>query len=255
MGRIRTIKPEFFEDEKLYDAEVEEKLPLRLAYAGLWTEADREGRFEYRARKLKKNVLPYDDVDFSRVLDALITRGFIQKYEVDGRVYCQIRSWHRHQVINNREKESEIPEPIEDKEDIDASSTREARVEHASKAEGKGREGKGKEEHSSFDKEQKKSSYPPEFETFWSQAYPVRPTDTKKLAFKAWEKGCKAIGADQLLKAAKAYAAFCSEKNHESMLVATWVNREGWTAALRASKPNFRVRDIQQREQDWYGSA
>lgn len=159
MPRIRTIKPEFFEDEKLFDAEIEENLPLRVAYAGLWTEADREGRFEYRARKLKKNVLPYDDVDFSRVLDALITRGFIVKYEVDGRVFCAIRSWHRHQVVNNRERESDIPEPPINQgvtPENDAQPTREPRDDDACHKERKGREGKGKEQIDALFEELKK---------------------------------------------------------------------------------------------------
>ena len=34
--RIRTIKPEFFTHEILYEAEIRFKLPLRVAFAGLW---------------------------------------------------------------------------------------------------------------------------------------------------------------------------------------------------------------------------
>ena len=48
MARIRTIKPEFFRHEALYEAEHETGLPLRVAYAGLWTAADREGRFQWK---------------------------------------------------------------------------------------------------------------------------------------------------------------------------------------------------------------
>jgi hypothetical protein len=70
LARIRTIKPEFFRHADLYEAEKETGLPLRLAFAGLWTAADREGRFKWRPRELKLDCLPHDDVDFSRVLDA-----------------------------------------------------------------------------------------------------------------------------------------------------------------------------------------
>lgn len=109
MGRIRTVKPEFFKHEELFDAEQETGLPLRLAFAGLWCQADKAGRFKWRPRKLKTDVLPYDDVDFSRVLDALATRGWLVKYACGGDVYGAIPSWERHQVVNNRERESEIP--------------------------------------------------------------------------------------------------------------------------------------------------
>jgi hypothetical protein len=145
MARIRSIKPSFFRHEELFEAEKETGLPLRLAFAGLWTAADREGRFKWSARNLKLDCLPYDDVDFSRVLDALSTRGFIVKYTAGGAEFGFIPSWKSHQVINNREAASELPEPNESN-----TLTREARVNDASstplksaQGEGKGREGKG----------------------------------------------------------------------------------------------------------------
>lgn len=151
MARIRTIKPEFFKHETLFDAEQETGMPLRVAFAGLWTVCDREGRFEWRPRAIKTDVLPYDDIDFSRVLDALATRGFVVRYRVDGKEYGLVPGFSRHQVINNRETESRLPAPVE-RIDFDEQSTREARVNDASvtrhdlaQAEGKGREGKGKE--------------------------------------------------------------------------------------------------------------
>lgn len=138
--RIRTIKPEFFNHDGLYDLEQETGLPIRVAYAGLWCAADREGRFEWQPRRLKPKLLPYDNLDFSRVLDALATRGFIVKYELDGVVYGHIPSFSSHQVINNRERESTLPNPS-DCLILDACPTRAPRVPHAGKAEGKGMEG------------------------------------------------------------------------------------------------------------------
>lgn len=148
MARIRTIKPGFFRHEELFEAERETGLPLRIAFAGLWTAADREGRFRWSPRQLKLDCLPYDDVDFARVLDALNTRGFIVRYAVDGKEYGYIPSWSVHQVINNREAASEIPEPKEIN-----TLTRDARVDDSSttplvhaQVEGKGREGERKED-------------------------------------------------------------------------------------------------------------
>lgn len=131
MARIRTIKPEFFIHEGLFDLEQETGLPVRVAFAGLFTVADRKGRFEWRPRRLKAAVLPYDDIDFSRVLDALTTRGFLVRYASQGRTFGAIPSWDKHQVVNNREKCSEFPEPpqvIDEKEQM----TRPPRVPHAS---------------------------------------------------------------------------------------------------------------------------
>ena len=150
MARIRTIKPDFFRHEGLYEAEKETGLPLRVAFAGLWTAADREGRFAWKPRQLKLDALPYDELDFSRVLDALCTRGHIVKYIVAGVEYGCIPSWGDHQVINNRESASEFP-AVEEGSIESTTSTREARVTDASttplvqeQVEGKGKEGKGK---------------------------------------------------------------------------------------------------------------
>jgi hypothetical protein len=138
--RIRTIKPEFYLHEGLFELERESGLPIRLAFTGLWCAADREGRFKWEPRKIGVQILPYDAVDFLRVLDALITRGFVRKYSVDSVEYGWIPSFTRHQVINNRERPSDLPEPT-DSNICDACPTREPRVPHAVKAEGKGREG------------------------------------------------------------------------------------------------------------------
>jgi len=140
--RIRTIKPEFFLHEDLYELESKEQLPIRVSFAGLWCIADREGRFKWEPRKIGVQILPYDCIDFSRVLDALLTRGFVGKYRVESVDYGWIPSFTRHQVINNRERPSELPEP-NDTNACNACPTREGRVPHAGKAEGKGMEGKG----------------------------------------------------------------------------------------------------------------
>lgn len=142
--RIRTVKPEFFNHESLFDLEYESSLPIRLAFIGLWCAADRDGRFKWEPRRLGVQILPFDGIDFSRVLDALMTRGFIHKYGDDIGVYGVIPSFGKHQVINNRERDSELPDPL-NCNDFDARLTRDTRVTHASKEEGKGSEGRGTE--------------------------------------------------------------------------------------------------------------
>lgn len=154
VGRIRTIKPEFFKHSDLFDLEQETKLPIRISYAGLWTCCDREGRFKWRPRELKIDILPYDDCEFSRVLDALATRGFIVKYGE----YGFIPAWKSHQFINNKEPQSQIPEPFLDQV-VDVKVTREPRVDDAIETRGV-KEGKGKEE------KRKRKDAPPSRESF-----------------------------------------------------------------------------------------
>jgi hypothetical protein len=108
--RIRTVKPELFRHEALFEAERDTGLPLRIAFVGLFCAADREGRFKWKPKLLKLDILPWDDCDFSRVLDALTTRGFLVHYESNGELYGAIPSFSKHQIINNREMVSALPE-------------------------------------------------------------------------------------------------------------------------------------------------
>lgn len=105
MGRTRSIRPGFFLNEKL--AEVE---PLgRLLFAGLWTIADKRGRLEDRPRRIKAELLPYDDCDVDNLLNELSTGGFIHRYIVKGERYIEIVNFEKHQHCPGSESESVIP--------------------------------------------------------------------------------------------------------------------------------------------------
>lgn len=105
MGRTRSIRPGFFLNEKL--AEVN---PLgRLLFAGLWTIADKRGRLEDRPRRIKAELLPYDDCDIDDLLNQLSTGGFIHRYIVNGERYIEIVNFEKHQHCPGSEAESTIP--------------------------------------------------------------------------------------------------------------------------------------------------
>ena len=105
MARARNIKPGFFSNDLL--AEI---APLgRILFAGLWTLADREGRQEDRVKRIKAQLLPYDDCDCESLLQDLHEHGFIQRYTVAGAGYIQIVKWHEHQNPHMKEAESTIP--------------------------------------------------------------------------------------------------------------------------------------------------
>lgn len=112
MARIRTIKPDFFRHSDLFDAEIKSGFPIRIAFAGLWTCCDREGRFKWRPRELKLDILPHDPIDFSKVLDAMEASGFIVRYSANNEDFGYIPTWKKHQVINIREAQSTIPNPF-----------------------------------------------------------------------------------------------------------------------------------------------
>lgn len=113
MPRIRTIKPDFYRHHDLYLAEEESKLPIRVAFSGLWLCADKEGRFKWNPVLLKLDVLPHDKLDFSDVLEVLKKWQFIEYYEVEGKKYGWIPTFKDHQRITGSEATtpSKIPCP------------------------------------------------------------------------------------------------------------------------------------------------
>ena len=109
MARARNIKPGFFLNEELG------VLPplVRILFAGLWCIADRDGRLEDRPKRIKMEVLPYDDCDVDMLLDILDKSGFIKRYEEKGIKCIQILNFSKHQHPHYSEKPSILPCPRE----------------------------------------------------------------------------------------------------------------------------------------------
>ena len=57
MARIRTIKPEFWEDEDIGKLPI----PCRLFFIGCWNFADDYGVIKANAALLKSQIFPYDE--------------------------------------------------------------------------------------------------------------------------------------------------------------------------------------------------
>lgn len=113
MPRKRLVSPEFFQHADLHDAEAAAGLPLRLAFAALWCQADRRGVFAWKPRELKLSCLPYDHVDFGAVLDALEDAGFVRSYVAQGRRFGVIPGFTRWQSFHRDERQSDAPDPPE----------------------------------------------------------------------------------------------------------------------------------------------
>lgn len=109
MARIRSIKPEFFDDEDIARLTAF----ARLCFQGLWCHADRAGRIEDRPERLKVRIFPYDKVNIDTLLDELASGRFIIRYVVDGKRYIQVRSFLKHQRPNSKEAPSTYPAPIQ----------------------------------------------------------------------------------------------------------------------------------------------
>jgi hypothetical protein len=73
--------------------------------------ADREGRMEYRPKRIKAELLPYDNAKVEKLLDQLAKGGFILLYEVGANKYLQILSFLTHQNPHCKESASTVPAP------------------------------------------------------------------------------------------------------------------------------------------------
>lgn len=106
------MKPDFFIDE-----DIAELPPLiRVFFQGLWCSADKSGRLEDRPKKLKVQLMPYDDINIEEALQVLAKeknnspqRSFIIRYKINGEKYIQITNWDKHQKPHHTEKDSLIP--------------------------------------------------------------------------------------------------------------------------------------------------
>lgn len=114
MARTRRVHPDFFADERLAE------LPAltRLAFLGLLTIADREGRIEDRPARIRALVMPYDAMDMGAALSELRAAGAIERYEERGTSCIQIVGWADHQRPHQHEVASKIPEKTADSRDL-----------------------------------------------------------------------------------------------------------------------------------------
>ena len=104
MARIRTIKPEFWADEKVGELE-----PLaRLLFIGTWNLADDEGLLKLKPAYLKAQIFPYDDVttaEVENILGTLVELEFIFPYrDQKNQDYGWIVNFRKHQRIDKPQK-------------------------------------------------------------------------------------------------------------------------------------------------------
>ncbi len=192
--RIRTIKPEFWSDEKIAP------LPslARLVYIGLWNLADDEGRLLGSLRWIDGQLFPLSEESATDALDLLEESGRIIRYrDRNGRELIQIVSerWRRHQKIDRPRRSCyEAPQGyIDEASTNDRANPENNRADVSTGTREHGEQGnKGNEGAGSASAPVPASD---SFDRFWD-AYPARcPRRDKAQARKAWEKSPPPIDA------------------------------------------------------------
>lgn len=109
MARIRSIKPELPQDERVGSVSRE----ARLCWLMCFTLADDDGRFRAHPALIASQCFPYDGLSPSTVdgwLDELAAAKLLCRYTADGQEYAALGNWKKHQKIDHP-LDSRLPSP------------------------------------------------------------------------------------------------------------------------------------------------
>lgn len=213
MPRIRSIKPDFWTDEKV----VELSAFARLLFIGLWNLVDDEGRMEFSPLRVKMQIFPADNLDISELFGEIRGKKLVDVYTVDGQEFLSVKNFSKHQKIDKRTA-SKFPPPPNSPE-LPQKTPLE-------------RKGKGKEEDISLGASDDAPA-DDRAEEFW-QTYPSRQNhpNPKKPALDKFRLAVKR-GADPgaIIAGARQYADYVKATNKDPEHVAqavTWINQRRW---------------------------
>lgn len=112
VARIRSVKPEFWDDRKLARRTSRD---ARLLYIALWNLADEHCRLNGDPQWLKGQVFAFDDdldtAAIDRLLKELETVGSVVRYEVDEDPFILLPKLAKHQRLEPEKVRSRIPAP------------------------------------------------------------------------------------------------------------------------------------------------
>lgn len=155
MARIRTIKPEFWQDEDIASLD-----PMtQLLAIGLLNHSDDEGYFKAHPQLIKSSVFPFSDqsLNVHGMLIQLSKIGYITLYEgSDNKKYGVVNNFVKHQKVN-RPNPSKIKALIE----LTECSVNDQGAVTDGKEQGTGNREQGKERSS---RATRKTNLPPDFE-------------------------------------------------------------------------------------------
>ena len=125
MARIRSIKPDYWTDEKV----VELSPFARLLFIGLWNFADDDGRMVFSPKRIKMQIFPADDLDALELIRELHKEKLVEIYTESRRippnppedsegycggeeaVYMQVVNFDKHQKVDKRSPSKYPPPP------------------------------------------------------------------------------------------------------------------------------------------------
>ncbi len=108
MARIRSIKPEFWTNEKVVDCSP----TARLLFIGLWTFSDDRGVHPASSRRIKMQVFPGDDITTEQVdkcIEELIRGKLLREFTEKEEKYWHIIGFNEHQKIEKPTYKYAIP--------------------------------------------------------------------------------------------------------------------------------------------------
>lgn len=142
-SRQRFIHPEFWNDEDIA------KLPFecRLFFAGLFSNADDDGRIQANPAYLRSVIFPFDDIAVARVKEMRDTVISVIKsivfYHVDDKEYIAFKSWNRWQKPKYPTPSKLPPPPCDSGETLPKDCGNIGGILEEDLLPGMGREGKG----------------------------------------------------------------------------------------------------------------
>lgn len=131
MARIRTIKPEYWSDEKL----AREGHATRLVFIALWSMADDYGRLIDNEKQIEAFVFPHEEGsrDIRESLATLSRLGRIRRGTAEnGQHVIEISNWSKHQKVDRPSERGAIPQIVVPQEVGESSrDTRETLARHS----------------------------------------------------------------------------------------------------------------------------
>jgi len=114
VARIRSIKPEYWDDRKLARLASRD---ARMLYIGLWNLADEWSRLNGDPQWIKGQIFPYDDDIDAGYVSKLLAElenpelGTVMAYEASGDPYLYLPKLSRHQRLEPEKVRSRLPGP------------------------------------------------------------------------------------------------------------------------------------------------
>lgn len=210
MARIRTVKPEYWTDERVGECSVS----ARLLFIATWNFADDHGGLDRSSKQLKAQAFPYDNIDCEPLVQELLNNGLLVEYEVEGKKYLHIKGFGTHQKVEKKGRPRvpvyndtlKSPRLLPDSSPTSADSS----------LEGKGRESKGSKNPSASATPTRKAApseaaEEPGWLATFRLVYPNRAGDQgwRKAARAAHARMAEGHATAEFIAGARRYAAFC----------------------------------------------